>query len=75
LSFLGKDTSLEGPDFRSAANQLRGVADELERCANLPVVDSGQAVLDALGQLQADLGEVRGFTARFDAVEGRLAAL
>jgi len=65
---------LQPPDFKAAAFQLRGVADELERCVNLAVVDGGQVILAAVQQLQADFAEFGGYRTRFDGLERRLAA-
>ncbi|KAF4585957.1 hypothetical protein GQ602_005262 [Ophiocordyceps camponoti-floridani] len=74
------DAALPPPDFPIAADGLRRAAEQLERCANLPAVDSGvhtmqmmQALLQRFDRLEqsmrrgfADLGE------RMDALDRKV---
>jgi hypothetical protein len=50
------------PDFALMANEVALVAGELRKCANIPAVQQGDAILQAL----------RGLDARFDRIDTRL---
>ncbi|KJZ68489.1 hypothetical protein HIM_12119 [Hirsutella minnesotensis 3608] len=48
------------PDFPLAAESLRSVAEQLERCGNLPAVDGGAHLVDRMDRMEALLREIRG---------------
>ncbi|KAF4584258.1 hypothetical protein GQ602_005631 [Ophiocordyceps camponoti-floridani] len=45
---MEQDAIPRQPDFPLAANSLRSVADQLERCGNLPAVDGGDRLVQRL---------------------------
>ncbi|PFH54914.1 hypothetical protein XA68_11909 [Ophiocordyceps unilateralis] len=48
------------PNFPLAADNLRSVAEQLERCENLPAVDGGARLGDRIERMEALLREIRG---------------
>ena len=50
------------PDFRQAAEHLRGLATHVEQCRNIPVVDNGLQTLQLMQEMNR----------RFDRLEDRL---
>jgi uncharacterized coiled-coil protein SlyX len=68
------------PDFDVTARALRTVTDEFEKIPNLPVLQTGNAILTAIQdmerRLQAQMQAMEGrFQAQMQAMEGRLQAM
>lgn len=64
---------LNRPDFRLLADNLRTMSDHVERCENLPAVDGGVHVLEAVQALTALVQDLRRETRRdFDRLHERV---
>lgn len=70
------DAAPHPPDFSTAADGLRRAADELERCANIPAVDSGVHVMQMMRALMERLeGMEQQMRRGFEGLGERMTAL